>query len=154
VWVIFVDNAALPHSSTQYQAQVMIKNRLFASLTLALALSMPLAAAAADGSVGISTFTSGVSNGEPIDYRQEFFNNTPVVFFYSELLGLSGQTVRHRWSLEGKPMQEVAIEVTRARQTAWSKSVMQPEWTGNWTVEVVDQAGKVLGRWNFAYNPI
>lgn len=132
----------------------MIKNRLLASLTLALALSMPLAAAAADGSVGNSTFTSGISNGEPIDYRQEFFNNTPVVFFYSELLGLSGQTVRHRWSLEGKPMQEVAIEVTGARQTAWSKSVMQPGWTGNWTVEVVDQAGKVLGRSNFAYNPI
>lgn len=131
----------------------MIKNRLFASLTLALAISMPLAAAAADGSVGISTFTSGVSNGEPIDYRQDFFNDTPVVFFYSELLGLKGQTVRHRWSLEGKPMQEVAIEVTRARQAAWSKSVMQPEWTGNWTVEVVDKAGKVLSRSNFAYNP-
>ncbi len=131
----------------------MIKNRLFASLTLALAISFPLTLAAADGSVSISTFTSGVNNGEPIDYRQEFFNDTPVVFFYSELLGLKGQTVRHRWSLEGKAMQEVAIEVTQPRQAAWSKSVMQPDWTGNWTVEVVDKAGKILKRSNFAYNP-
>ena len=89
----------------------MIKNRLFASLTLALAISMPPASAIADGLVGNSTFTSGVSNGEPIDYRQDFFNDTPAVFFYSELLGLKGQTVPHRWSLEGKPMQEVAIKV-------------------------------------------
>jgi hypothetical protein len=131
----------------------MIKDRLFLSLTLALAMSMPLPSAAADGSVGISTFTSGVSNGEPIDYRQAFFNDTPIVYFYSELLGLNGQTVRHRWSLEGRPMHEVAIEVTRARQPAWSKSMMQPEWTGNWVVEVVDNTGKVLGRSNFAYNP-
>ncbi len=75
------------------------------------------------------------------------------MFFYSELFGLEGQTVRQRWSLEGKPMQGVAIEVTRVRQAAWSKSMMQPERTGNWTVEVADKAGKVLGRSNFAYNP-
>lgn len=131
----------------------MIKNGLFASLTLALAISFPLTLAAADGSMSITTFTSGANNGEPIDYRQEFFNDTPVVFFYSELLGLKGQTVRHRWSLEGKAMQEVAIEVTQPRQAAWSKSVMQPDWTGNWTVEVVDKADKILGRSNFAYNP-
>lgn len=104
----------------------MIKNRPFASLSLALAISFPLTTAAADGSVSISTFTSGVNNGEPIDYRQEFFNDTPAVFFYSELLGLNGQTIRHRRSLEGKAMQDVAIEVTQPRQAAWSKSVMQP----------------------------
>lgn len=132
----------------------MIKNRLFASLVLTLAVSLsPTAARAADGSVSNATFTSGLSDGAPVDYRQEFSKNTLVVYFYSELLDLKGQTVSHRWSLEGKPMQEVPIEVTRTRQTAWSKSVMQPDWTGNWTVEVVDQNGKILNRSNFAYNP-
>jgi hypothetical protein len=151
--IALVDNEAPDNSLTQNQARLMTKNRLFASLTLALAISFPLTPAAADGSVSISTFTSGVNNGEPVDYRQEFFNDTSVVFYYSELLGLKGQTVRHRWSLEGKAMQEVMIDVTHPRQAVWSKSVMRPDWTGNWTVEVVDKAGNILNRSNFAYNP-
>ena len=132
----------------------MIKNKLFVSLALALAISLPLTNAfAVGGSVNNATFTSGISDGAPIDYRQGFLSSTPVVFFYSELLDLKGQTVRHRWSLEGKVMQEVPIEVTRPRQAAWSKSAMQPDWTGDWTVEVIDKDGKVLNRSNFAYNP-
>ena len=132
----------------------MIKNNLFVSLVLALAISLPLSSAcAANGSVNNATFTSGISNGAPIDYRQGFLSSTPVVYYYSELLDLKGQTVRHRWSLEGKVMQEVPIQVTSPRQAAWSKSVMQPDWTGDWTVEVVDKDGKVLNRSNFAYNP-
>jgi hypothetical protein len=31
--------------------------------------------------------------------------------------------------------------------------VMQPEWTGAWTVEVVDGKGEVIEVDNFAYNP-
>lgn len=109
----------------------MINNKLFVSLSLALAISLPLTCTyAADGSVNNATFTSGISDGAPIDYRQGFLSSTPVVFFYSELLDLKGQTVRHRWSLEGKVMQEVPIKVTLQRQAAWSKSAMQPDWTG------------------------
>ena len=132
----------------------MINNKLFVSIALALVISLPLTSAcAADGSVDNATFTSGISDGAPIDYRQGFLSSTPVVYFYSDLLDLKGQTVRHRWSMEGKVMQEVPIEVTLPRQAAWSKSAMQPDWTGNWTVEVVDKDGKVLNRSNFAYNP-
>ena len=132
----------------------MIRNQLFVSLALALAISLPLTTRRSRrGSVNDATFTSGVGGGAPMDYGQGFLNSTPVVFFYSELLDLKGQTVRHRWSLEGKVMQEVPIEVTRPRQAAWSKSVMQPDWTGDWTVEVIDKGGKVLNRSNFAYNP-
>ncbi|MBL0351578.1 MAG: DUF2914 domain-containing protein [Candidatus Dechloromonas phosphoritropha] len=151
---ILVDNQISHFSSTQHQARIMIKNKLFVLPALALAISLPMTGAcAADGSVNNATFTSGISDGAPIDYRQGFLSNTPVVYFYSELLDLKGQTVRHRWSLEGKVMQEVPIEVTRPRQAAWSKSEMQPDWTGDWTVEVVDKDGKVLNRSNFAYNP-
>lgn len=124
------------------------------SLAFALAvLLLPAAVFAAEGAVSNATFTSGVSDGAPVDYRQEFFRDTSVVYFYSELLDLQGQTVTHRWSLEGRMMQKVPIAVTSPRQTAWSKSVMQPEWAGNWAVDVVDQNGKVLNRSNFAYNP-
>ena len=133
----------------------MIRSRFPSSLAVRLAvLLLSTGALAADGGeVSNATFTSGMSDGAPVDYRQEFFLDTSVVYFYGELLGLQGQTMTHRWSLEGRMMQEVPIAVTSGRQSAWSKSVMQPEWTGNWAVDVVDQSGRVLGRSNFAYNP-
>lgn len=105
------------------------------------------------GSVANATITSNVENGAPVDFRQQFTSPTPRVFYYGELLGLKGQTARFRWSLEGKPMQEVAVEVTLPRQAAWSMMKMQPEWTGDWTVEVLDGKGQVIDRRNFAYSP-
>jgi hypothetical protein len=106
------------------------------------------------GSVANATITSGIADGAPVDFRQEFLSSTAVVYFYAEMLDLAGQTVRHRWSREGTLVQEVPIAITRARQPAWSSLAMQPDWTGNWIVEVVDPAGVVIGRRNFAYNPM
>jgi len=105
------------------------------------------------GSVSSGTFTSNVSNGDPVDYRQAFDTSTRIVYYVSEVLNLQGQKVIHRWKLEGKVMQEVPISVERARQSVWSKNVMQPDQTGNWKVEVVNGRGEVIGIDNFAYNP-
>ena len=132
----------------------MIKRRFSFSLALALAVLLPLASThAVGGSVENTTFISAISGNAPTDYRQQTSYDTAVVFVYGELFNLNGQRVRHRWSLEGKEMQVVPRQVTQVRQPAWSKSVMQPERTGNWTVEAVDNSGSVLSCLNFAYNP-
>lgn len=107
----------------------------------------------ARGSVENATFTSNVADGAPVDFRQAFDTNTRIVYYYTEILDLQGQTVIHRWKREGKLMQEVPIRVQRPRQAVWSKSTMQPDWTGNWTVEVVTARGVVIETDNFAYNP-
>jgi hypothetical protein len=44
--------------------------------------------------------------------------------------------------------------VSRARQPSWSSLAVPPEWTGDWTVEVVNGRGEVIGRSNFGYNPL
>jgi len=105
------------------------------------------------GAVENATFTTGIESGAPIAFRQEFDANTAVVYFYTEVVGLAGHTVTHRWKREGKVMREVAFPVKGARQAIWSKSQMQPEWTGDWTVEVVNERGKVISVQSFAYNP-
>jgi len=104
------------------------------------------------GSVANAPFTSQIADGAPTDFREAFDTTTRIVYYYAELLDLHGQTVTHRWKREGKVMQEVPIRVRRQRQPAWSKSVMQPEWTGAWTVEVVNGRGEVIEVDNFAYN--
>jgi hypothetical protein len=105
------------------------------------------------GSVVNATFTSAIADGAPVDFRESFDTTTPVVYYYAEVLDVQGQTIKHRWKLDDKVMQEVAIPVQRQRQAVWSKSVMQPEWTGAWTVEVVNGKGEVIEDDNFAYNP-
>lgn len=128
--------------------------RFFAVLLALFAgMSGPIAHAQAQGSVANATFTANVVDGAPVDFRQQFTNTAPVVYYYGELLDLAGQTVRMRWSLEGKPMQETSVAVTRARQPSWSMMKMQPQWTGNWTVEVLNGKGQVVDRQNFAFNP-
>lgn len=133
-----------------------MKFRFVSALVLALCVVLSAGAAAQTGnrgSVANATFTSKVVDGSPVDFREQFTNTAPAVYFYGELLDMSGQTVQHRWSLEGKVMQVVPIAVTRARQPAWSQMAMKPDWTGNWTVEVVNAKGEVVGMKNFAYNP-
>jgi hypothetical protein len=115
--------------------------------------ALPAAGQGTAGSVARATFTSAIDDGAPSDYRQEFDTNTPVVYYYTEILDLHGQTVIHRWKLEGKVMQEVPIPVKRSREAVWSKSTMQPGWTGNWTVEVVNARGEVIEMDNFSYSP-
>jgi Protein of unknown function (DUF2914) len=105
------------------------------------------------GSVANATFTSNVSDGAPVDYRDAFDTTTGVVYYYTEVLNLHGQTIKHRWRRQGKIVQEVSIPVQRERQAVWSKSMMQPEWTGAWTVEVVNGRGEVIEVDSFAYNP-
>ena len=115
--------------------------------------ALPAAAQGTPGAVANATFTSGMDDGTPVDFRQEFDTTTPVVYYYTEILDLHGQTVVHRWKLEGKVMQEVRIPIRRQREAVWSRSQMQPDWTGNWTVEVVTERCEVIEMDNFSYSP-
>ncbi len=114
---------------------------------------LPVFAQGTRGSVANATFTSGIDGGAPVDFRQAFDTNTPIVYYYTEVLDLHGQTVIHRWKLEGKVMKEVPIAVKRSREAVWSEVAIQPDWTGNWTVEVVDERGQVIEMDNFSYSP-
>ena len=127
--------------------------RIFAMLLVLVAgMSGSIAHAQTQGSVANATFTANVVDGAPVDFRQQFTNTAPVVYYYGELLDLAGQTVKMRWRLEGKPMQEMLIKVTQARQPSWSMMKMQPQWTGNWTVEVLNSKGQVIDSRNFAFS--
>jgi len=123
------------------------------ALLIAATLCGPSAFAQGGGSVDNATFTTNIFNGAPTDYREQFSTSTPVVYYYGELLDLTGQTVTLRWSLEGKRMQDIPVVVTSARQPAWTMMKMQPQWTGNWTVEVLNGKGQVIDQRNFAYSP-
>ncbi len=106
-----------------------------------------------DGRIARSTFTTQVIDREPVDSVTELHTLQERVFYYTELLGLTGRTVTHRWSHRGEVMAEVSFTVGGPRWRVWSSKSLVPGWSGDWKVSVVDEAGEVLGGNRFTYLP-
>lgn len=101
---------------------------------------------AAGGVVTRHQFTSDVAVREPVDRLERISAAAGRVFYFTELSGLEGQRIRHRWLYRGEVMAEVPFEVRGPRWRVKSSKNLLPEWQGEWTVEVVDEAGRVLAR--------
>lgn len=126
----------------------MKKTALILSL-LALLLSAAIASA---GEVARAQFTTAVDAREPADNLAEAAAaSVTKIYFFTELRDLDGQTVTHRWSHGGETKAEVSFSVGSARWRVWSSKELLPQWTGTWTVTVVDAGGNVLMEKSFEY---
>jgi len=139
---------------------------LAAGLALSLGLGLPSVAGAQDGQevenapdpqgvqeapTVLAQFTTAIENREPIDQVSFVENDVRKVYFFSDLRGLGGQTVLHRWIYDGKTMAEVRFEVAGPRWRVWSSKELLEDWIGDWTVEIVTGDGEVLAAETFTY---
>ena len=111
----------------------------------------PVEAVAQASSIKRVLFTSAIENHEPVDAVDSLTTGSEVVYFFTEVLGMTGETLTHRWTHGGIVRAEVVIEVRSQRWRAVSSKKMLPGWTGDWTAEVVDASGKVLAKKTFRY---
>jgi len=109
------------------------------------------ASPATQGSVARAVFTSGVKDKEPVDTLTTVSNDTHKVYFFTDLRNLSGHMIHHRWEYNGKTMATVEFGVGGPRWRVWSTKTLLPEWTGKWTVSVIDETGNVLDQASFEY---
>ena len=123
----------------------MIKQVLAISLTL---ISFQLSAA--EG-VARATFTTDIDNREPVNEISNLDNEASKVYYFTELKGLKGQTISHRWEQNGEVQATVRFDVGGDRWRVWSSKNLQPEFTGEWQVMVIDEAGNVLSQNAFNY---
>ncbi|MDH3355816.1 MAG: DUF2914 domain-containing protein [Chromatiales bacterium] len=98
----------------------------------------------AEGSAARALFAQLIVDREPVDQIVELTNDNSKVYFFTELRGLKGQSVTHRWEYDGKPQAAVTFNVGANRWRVWSSKNLQPGWTGLWTVSVLDEAGNVI----------
>lgn len=105
----------------------------------------------ANGHVARATFTTAVADREPMDEVKRLSNESTEVFFFTELRDLQGQTVTHTWEREGAVMAEVPFSVGAPRWRVHSSKKLDPSWTGEWSVKVVDAAGQVIHAEFFEY---
>ncbi len=85
----------------------------------------------------VAQFTTGVENREPVDQITFVESGVEKIFFFSDLRGLAGRTVQHRWIYGGEIVAEVNFEVRGPRWRVWSSKELLPDWIGDWTVEIV-----------------
>ncbi|MBW2382683.1 MAG: DUF2914 domain-containing protein [Deltaproteobacteria bacterium] len=113
----------------------------------------PAIQAGAEGHVALARFTTAVENREPVDAVTFLENDAALIYFYTDLRNLSGQTVTHRWELGGEVMAEVPFSVGSDRWRIWSSKRLRPDWAGDWTVAVVQGDGEVIASETFTLQP-
>jgi hypothetical protein len=100
----------------------------------------------------LAQFTTAVEDREPIDQVTFVSNDVRKIFFFSDLRGLQGHRVTHRWIHEGEVIAEVIFEVRGPRWRVWSSKDLRPDWLGDWTVEIVTDEGEVIAAETFTYS--
>lgn len=113
--------------------------------------SAPEATTMDSGEVARAAFTTLVAGREPQDDIESLSNEHNRIIFFTDLRGLSGQSVTHVWERDGAVMARVPFAVSGDRWRVYSTKNLEPSWTGEWTVKVVDANGKVLHSQSFSY---
>jgi len=122
-------------------------------MLLAGLLLMLAASAQADDGVARSVFTTGIQDREPVDQVGQLSNDHTQIYFFTEIQGMKGHTITHRWEQGGEVRAEVTFNVGGDRWRVWSSKILEPSWLGEWQVSVVDEGGNVLAQESFAYIP-
>ncbi|MDH5631421.1 MAG: DUF2914 domain-containing protein [Gammaproteobacteria bacterium] len=94
------------------------------------------------GNVVRATFASAIQNREPVDHINEA--NASQIYYFSELRGMAGQRVTHRWEYNGEIMAEVPFEVGGERWRIYSSKRLLPDWKGEWKASVIANDGQEL----------
>jgi len=88
--------------------------------------------------------TTGIENREPVDEIVSLDKNRERIYFFTELTGLKGKIIKHRWEFQDKIMGVVNFNVGSDHWRCYSSKNLSPEWTGIWTVTIVDEKDNVL----------
>lgn len=102
--------------------------------------------------VARSAFTTEIVEREPVNFILGLTNDESRIYYFTELRGLQGRTVYHRWEYEGEVIAEVAFDVKGPRLRVWSSKDLVADWTGKWRVQVTDAAGRILAEDSFEYS--
>ena len=115
-------------------------------------LGLAMTSSAVAGQVTRAMFTIGVQDREPVlsvdSINSGAYNS---ISFFTELNEMSGHNVTHQWTFNDEVMFEKTFEVKGPRWRVWTSKTLIPDWTGSWTVNVLDDNRAVLQTRTFEY---
>lgn len=121
-----------------------------------IAARPPTAVAAPTGNVARMQLTArmeGLEPGPPLTLPLQVSRGEQRIYLFTELRGLSGRTVVHRWELNGRVVQERQLPAKSAAWRTYSGLRITNSMAGSWRVTVVDAAtGSTLAELRFTAN--
>lgn len=121
---------------------------LAAVLVLAWAVLVPQEAEAQE--VTRAVVAMGVEDREPVESGDRFTSDVDRLYFFTEFQGEFPESqFEHVWIHEGEERDRIALSAQGPRWRTWSSKAILPEWTGQWTVRVVDSDGNELASATF-----
>lgn len=99
-----------------------------------------------------AVFTTEVQDKEPVDEIESIDRNLKKVFFFTELHGMEGQTVTHRWVYQNEVKAEITFYVRAWRWRVFSSKNLVREWTSDWTVSVIGSDGNIIETKTLTHN--
>lgn len=97
--------------------------------------------------VARATFATAVARLEPVERLEGELSSgrgLARLHYFTELRGLNGQRIVHRWLVNGQRIADIPVTVTSDRFRASSNMRLGKNRTGTWEVHVVDSQGTVL----------
>lgn len=125
--------------------------KLLVSTSALLCLLMAGTVVADDHGVDRAQFTTAIEDREPKDAVTELSTDRDRVIFFTEYRDMEGSTLTHRWLHDGEEMASVSSDVGGPRWRTWSSKRLMADWTGSWTVEIVNEEGEVIDSRSFEY---
>ncbi|HUW98371.1 MAG TPA: DUF2914 domain-containing protein [Acidiferrobacter sp.] len=101
--------------------------------------------------VARAVFALGIEGRTAINPVTTLQNNVPLVYYFTDLRNMTGQTVSHRWAYNGTVVATVSFHVRGPRWRVWSTKRLLPSQLGKWTVTVVDGQGHALAQSSLSY---
>lgn len=103
--------------------------------------------------VAMAQFTTRIAKRFPTDEILTLENPHQPISFFSELRGMSGKEITHRWLYGGNVVFQSTFNILADDWRAWSTQLLPVDRAGTWKVEVVDPDGKVLATRELDYEP-
>jgi hypothetical protein len=73
----------------------------------------------------------------------QFSDDVGELFVWTRVTGAENSTLTHVWMHDGNEW-PVSLAIGGSPWRTWSSKVIQPEWTGEWSVEIRDANGNVI----------
>ena len=112
---------------------------------LALGMAMP-AVAQAQLSVDESAIGLDVIDRMPVGADSTFTADVGRVYCWTRISGApeGGTTIHHVWIHGDQEMADLELNIGAPSWRTWSNKAIMADWTGDWRVEVRDDAGNVI----------
>jgi len=96
------------------------------------------------------SFCERVEKRKPVGVKKVFRSDIGRVYLWTTVTGAEKPTkIKHIWYYNKEKKLEINLAVKYKRTRTWSYKNILPEWTGDWYVEVVNEDGKVIGKFTF-----